>query len=107
MRGMMIVLPDDRVLETFDSPDQPPDWIEWVDVEAGRHRFCDNRGQLYAGRLVQAGGFLQREQWELYATGEPDIENALALVDGAAAIEPLRCHFSELATLRDYLLKRA
>ena len=28
----------------FDSPDAPPNWIEWIDVENGEYRFCDDKG---------------------------------------------------------------
>jgi len=32
---MMLMLRDDPVIEVFDSPDNPPDWIEWIDIENG------------------------------------------------------------------------
>jgi hypothetical protein len=41
--AMMILLPDDLVLETFDSPINPPNSIEWIDVANKEYAFCDDR----------------------------------------------------------------
>src|SRR5262245_55512294 len=41
---MVIMLRDDPVIEVFDSPDAPPNWIEWIDIENGEYQFCKIKG---------------------------------------------------------------
>jgi hypothetical protein len=103
---MMLILRDDLILETFDSPDQPPDWIEWIDVENDEYAFCSDTGQRYRGELLKSGGFFQAEQWRLIPDGAAAIDNALALVDRANGVDPRRCSFTNLADLRQHLTIR-
>ena len=104
---MMLILRDDRVIETFDSPDAPPDWIEWIDVQNGEYLFCDERGQLYRGVLVRRGAFFTRDGIALVPEGTPDPANAIALVEEAVAIEPGSCAFGDLSSLRRYIYSLA
>ena len=78
---MILFLRDDLVLETFESPDHPPNEIEWIDVENDEYEFCSDTGQRYRGELVRAGGFFRGEQWRLVPVGSADVANAIAVVD--------------------------
>jgi hypothetical protein len=102
----MLMLRDDLVLETFDSPEEPPDWIEWIDVESEEYAFCRDDGQRYRGELVRPAGFFTSEQWHLVPEGTPDLNNALAIVDRATDIDVGRSVFSDLESLRQYLTSR-
>jgi hypothetical protein len=101
---MMLMLPDDLVLETFDSPENPPNSIEWMDVANSVYAFSDHRGQMYEGQLLRAARLLATEKWRLVPVGQADIKNAIALVNRAVAIDPDRCAFPDLASVKDYLV---
>jgi hypothetical protein len=104
---MMLILRDDPVLEIFESPSSPPDWIETIDIENDEYSFCDDHGQRYVGVIVKPAKrfslWFRPDRFELRPEGIPDIANALALVDRAVEIEPNR-FFSDLASLRLHLL---
>jgi hypothetical protein len=102
---MMILLRDDPVIEIFDSPDNPPDWIEAIDIENNEYRFCDDDGQQYFGVITRPTSWFRLPHYELKPVGSPDVANAVALVDQAVAIEPNH-KFADLAVLRSYLLDR-
>jgi hypothetical protein len=46
---MMIMLRDDQVIEVFDSPDDPPSWIEAIDIENGEYQFCEEHANGMLG----------------------------------------------------------
>src|SRR4051794_39188424 len=94
--AMMLLLRDDLVLETFDSPDDPPNWIEWIDVENHEYSFSDDRGQLYEGQLVRRSGLFKAEQWRLVPVERANISNATKLVDRAGAVDPDKCAFPDV-----------
>jgi hypothetical protein len=102
---MMLILRDDPVIEVFESPKEPPNWIEAIDIENGEYSFCDDNGQRYAGVVTQPAVWFRPAVFELHAVGAPDTANAIALVDRAVAIEPNR-RFADLASLRTYLINR-
>jgi hypothetical protein len=102
---MMFILRDDPVLEVFDTSDNPPNWIEPIDIENEEYSFCDDHGQRYTGVVTQPEGWFHAATFELRPVGEPDIANAIALVDRAVAIEP-NGKFADLAALRCYLTNR-
>lgn len=99
----MLILRDDLMLETFESPDNPPDWIEWIDVENNEYAFCSDSGQRYRGELVGPGGFFKSEEWRLVPDGEPALAHALGLVNRATAVDSRRCSFPDLPSLREHL----
>ena len=77
---MMIMLGDDPVIEIFDSPENPPNSIEGIDVQNGIYQFCDDQGQRYVGEVTYyTRWFTRREQIKLRPEGVPDIKNVLAL----------------------------
>ena len=98
MQCMMLILRDDLILETFESPDQPPTWIEWIDIENEEYEFCSDRGHRYIGKVRGDGGL---GEWTLVPAGTPDLENAVSLVHRAVGIE--RSQFSDLASLLAYI----
>jgi hypothetical protein len=102
----MLLLRDDRVLETFESPEQPPDWIEWIDVENEEYAFCSEDGQRYRGQLVRSAGFFKSEEWRLAPEGPADPKNAISMVDRATDIDRHRSTFPDLASLRQHLTSR-
>ena len=102
---MMLMLRDEPVIEIFDSPDNPPGWIETIDIENNEYQFCDDDGRRYVGVIARPSGWFRPPLFELKPVGSPDLANALALVDRAIAIEPNR-RFDDLAALRRYLLDR-
>jgi hypothetical protein len=97
---MVLLLRDDLIWKTFDSPERRPDWIEWIEVEKNEYAFCSDAGQRYRGELIEAGAFFHGEQWRLIPDGPPALDNALALVDRASDVDPPRCSFANLADLR-------
>jgi hypothetical protein len=99
---MMLMLRDDRVVVIFDSAQSPPNWIEATDIENEEYRFCDDKGQRYVGILTKPGGLFLTARFELRSAGEPDLKNALELVDEAVAIEPNQ-RFETLESLRQHL----
>ena len=99
---MMMLLTDDRVLWIFDSPTKPPDWIEAIDIENEEYRFSDHRGQRFVGIITTPIGRFARGAFELRPDGQPDLNNAFELVDGAVSIESNEA-FVDLASLRRHL----
>ena len=85
---MMMILRDDGVIEVFESPSCPPDWIEVIDVENGEYQFCDDTGQRYVGEIATRGGLFRQAEWRLRPEGPPDMRNALDLIAKAKMIEP-------------------
>jgi hypothetical protein len=100
---MILVLCDDQTLATFESPDHPPNWIEWIDVQNGEYVFSDDQGQLYTGQLVRPARLFKAEQWRLVPVGKPNPQNARALVNDAVEIDPDHCSFADLASLKSHL----
>lgn len=98
----MLILRDDPVLELFESPATPPNWIEAIDIVNGEYSLCDEHGQRYVGVLSKPVGGLSPEKFELRPEGAPDILNALSLVDRAVALEPNK-YFADLSSLRRHL----
>src|SRR5687767_13985867 len=97
---MMLILRDDLVLETFKSPDQPPDWIEWIDIENEEYQFCDDSGQRYRGRVTS-----DLSWWRIEPIATPDRQLALALIDRDVDIE--RSAFPNLASVRAQATSRS
>jgi hypothetical protein len=102
---MILILRDDPVIEIFDSPDKPPDWIEAIDIENNEYQFCDDDGQRYVGVFTRPTSWFRLPLYELKPVGSPDLANALTLFDRAVAIKPDQM-FDDLAALRSYLLDR-
>jgi len=96
---MMILLRDDRVIEIFESPDNPPDWIEGIDIENNEYQFCDETGQIYKGHIVKPSGSIKQAEWNLQPDGVPDIGNLKELIDQAESIKPTD-QFPNLETLK-------
>ena len=101
----MIILRDDPVIEVFESPLTPPDWIEGIDIENGEYQFCSDTGQRYVGEITKPSGFFRQAEWCLRPEGEPGIMNALALIDAAQEIEP-NDRFPDLESLRRHTTKQ-
>jgi hypothetical protein len=99
---MMFILRDDAVIEIFESQDEPPKWIEAIDIENEEFRFCDDRGQRYLGVITQKSGWFAPAKFELRPDGIPDFKNAIALLDSAVALKPDQ-RFADLQSLRDYI----
>ena len=102
---MMLMLLDEPVIEIFDTPDNPPDWIEAIDIENNGYQFCDDDGQQYVGVITRPSSWFRLPLYELKPVGLPDLANALTLVDRAVAIE-FNHKFDDLVALRSYLLDR-
>jgi hypothetical protein len=105
---MMMVLLDEPTLILFESPDQPPDALEAVDVLNDLYSFCDENGQRYVGVITRpTGGWFRRPEYGygLQPEGAPDITNALELAERAVMIEP-NTWFEDLESLRCYLEER-
>jgi hypothetical protein len=96
---MMMILRDDQVIEVFDSPLAPPDWIEAIDIENGEYQFCDDTGQRFVGEITKPSGFFRQAEWRLRPDGEPDVQNALDLIAKAKMIEP-NDRFPDLESLK-------
>jgi hypothetical protein len=101
---MMLILRDDRVIEVFDSFEHPPVWIESIDVENGEYQFCDDKGQRFVG-VVGRHTLVTQAEWHLRPTGEPDIRNALGLVEKAVMIES-NSHFPDLDSLKRHIASK-
>lgn len=102
---MMIMLRDDPVIEIFDSPDNPPAWIEAIDVENEEYEFCDDRGQRYVGVINRFSAWRGEPEFALRPEGSPELKNALDLIQRAEKIEPNQ-QFSDLEALRLHLINR-
>lgn len=103
---MMLILRDDMVVETFDSPEHPPDWIETIDVENQEYEFCDDRGQRYVGKIEKGKGWLSRNGYRLVPVGQPDPAFLFAFLARATCIEP-GGRFSSLDDLKEHLTNRS
>jgi hypothetical protein len=105
---MMIILRDDPVIEIFDSPEAPPSWIEWIDIENGEYQFCDDKGQRYVGAVTHPKGRFERwfkePTFALRPEGTPNLKNVLELVDKAEFLES-NSHFPDLDALRQHLTR--
>jgi hypothetical protein len=99
------MLRDDPVIELFDSPDAPPDWIEWIDIENGEYRFCDEQGQRYVGVVTHPKGWFKQPTFCLRPEGTASLKNVLDLAEQAEAIKP-NDRFPDLEALRKYLKSR-
>ena len=99
---MIIMLRDDQVIEVFDSPDNPPGWIEGIDVENGEYEFCDDRGQRYVGIMIQPSSWGRQCEFALHPEGTPELQNVLDLIARAETIEP-NDRFPDLKALRKQL----
>ena len=101
---------DRRMVLTVGSTDsiRPPTTSAAIPYFSLWHpnRECgDDHGQRYTGVVTQPEGWFHAATFELRPVGEPDIANAIALVDRAVAIEP-NGKFADLAALRCYLTNR-
>ena len=103
---MMFILRDEPVIEIFDSPSSPPDWIEAIDIENGEYQFCDDAGQRYVGEITRPGGFFRQAEWQLRPEGEPAIKNVLDLIERAQEIEPNH-KFPDLGSLREHITEKS
>lgn len=97
------MLRDDQILEIFDSPSSPPNWIESIDIENEEYQFCDNEGQRYVGVVTQRGDWRKTQKIELQPVGFPALLNAVSLVDRALQIETNE-QFKDLPSLRQYIV---
>jgi hypothetical protein len=102
---MMMVLLDEPTLILFESPDEPPNYLETVDVMSGEYSFCDDGGQRYVGYITHTPGWFRAERFGLRPEGAPDIANALDLVERAVVIEPNQW-FADVESLRRHLKDR-
>ena len=86
---MMMVLLDEPTLVLFESPSQPPDRLEGVDVLNDLYSVCDDSGQRYVGVITRPTGwfYFRRPEYGyvLRPEGAPDITNALELTDLAGS----------------------
>jgi hypothetical protein len=101
---MMIMLRDDRVIEIFDSPEAPPNWIEWIDIENGEYRFSDDKGQRYVGVVALPKGRFTQPTFTLRPEGAPNSNSLLELVGEAETVEP-NPHFPDLDSLREHITR--
>lgn len=102
----MIMLRDDPVIELFDTPENPPSWIEGIDIVNDEYEFCDERGQRYVGVVTRPSSWLRQPEFGLRPEGPPDLKNVLDLIDRVAAIEH-NDRFPDLETLRKHLASRS
>lgn len=98
---MMLILRDDPVIETFESPEKPPNWIETIDVKNQEYQFCDDTGQRYVGKIKKRG-FFSADTFELIPDGPPDRANLAKMLDEAEMIEA-GDRFATLEELRKHL----
>lgn len=96
---MVIVLLDDRTVATFESPDRPPNWLEWTDVANGEYEFCDDRGQRYSGRLIKIASIFSHEQWCLEPVGAPNPQLLQDMLATAVDVDHEHCAFADLESL--------
>ena len=95
------MLRDDRVIEIFDSPNSPPDWIEGMDIENQEYQFCDDIGQIYVGQISKPSTAFRQASWSLQPYGKPDIRNLEELINKAETIEP-NDQFPNIETLKNH-----
>jgi hypothetical protein len=101
---MIIVFLGDGGVGTFQSPESPPNWLEWTDVANEEYQFFGDRGQQYRGELLRPAGFLSAEQWHLVETGVTDLAKVIALVDGAHYVDEACSGFPDLESLRRHVI---
>ena len=101
---MILMLHDDKRIEIFDSPDDPPKRLEAIDIENEEFRFCDEKGQRYVGVITRPVTTFGAGAFELRAEGEPDVTNALDLIDQAVGLEANKW-YKDLASLRRHLTR--
>ena len=80
---MMIMLRDDSVIEIFESPERPPNWIEGIDIENGEYQFCDHRGLRYIGVINRKFRIFRHPEFHLEPEGvelQPVTENNVQTV---------------------------
>jgi hypothetical protein len=99
---MMLLLRDDGVIETFASPDSPPDWIEPIDVQNQEYSFCDLRGQKYKGEMTKRVGVFGSGAYRLVPYGPADPRHTSALLDRATGVEGDE-RFPDLDSLRRHI----
>jgi hypothetical protein len=102
---MMMVLLDEPTLMLFDSPDNPPDCLESVDVINGEYRFCDDDGQRYVGVVTRTVGGSYPIEYLLRPDGEPDSTLPRELARKAVLLVPNPWHL-DLASLLRHLEAR-
>ena len=103
---MMLILRDDAVIEIFDSPTNPPNWIEGTDIENEEYRFCDDSGQQFIGVITKPSSLIHQAKFALQRSGPPNPANAIALVDQAKALEA-NDRFQSLVELRQHLATKS
>jgi len=101
---MILMLRDDRVIEIYESLAPLKGDVETIDIENQEYEFCDQNGQRYVGVVTEKSGWFRSGDFELRPEGNPDVKNALRLLDSAVALEPNE-GFTDLEALRAYLLK--
>lgn len=100
---MILILRDDSVIETFADPKFPPSWIEVIDVSNKEYRFCSDYGQRYIGKINKSPGLFKPWTFVLQPEGQPDIRNALELVDNAKNVETNE-KYTNLDDLRNHIM---
>ena len=100
---MMLVLRDDPIIEVFDDPTSPPNWIEAIDIKNKVYQFCSDKGQRYVGKIIQPSGIFKPAKFVLQPEGPIDINNTLDLLNKAEGIEPNK-RFLTLEALRIFIL---
>jgi hypothetical protein len=85
---MIMMLRDDLVLELFANPDNPPDWIEGLDIENAEYEFCNEDGCAYLPIIDKPSSAFSQAKYRLRENGSPDPNNALAFALRAKGIAP-------------------
>jgi hypothetical protein len=102
---MIMVLLDEPTIILFDSPDNPPDCLEAVDVMNGEYSFCDDDGQRYVGVVTRSVGGSYPVEYRLRPDGEPDLALAKNLAETAVMLVP-NPWYADLESLRRHLKAR-
>lgn len=98
----MFVLYDDFGLEHFESPSEPPNSIEWIDVANEEYRFVSDEGQRFVGKMVRPGAWLEEDRWGLVPVGEPQLQLVVGLLSEAKYLVS-SSQYSDLDALRLYV----
>ena len=101
---MLMMLRDDKVIELFESINDPPKRLETIDIENDEYQFCDLRGQRYVGVVARPAGWFSDGTFELRAEGPAILQNALSLLDQATDLADNQW-FQDLASLRRSLAR--